>query len=102
VLYSSLADDPEMGELVELFVDELPDRLESMRVALASADLDTLARCAHQLKGAAGSYGFDALTPALKDLEHAARQKGLQDELQRLLGEVTELCGRVRSGLPQS
>ena len=100
-LYSTLADDPDMGELVELFVDELPDRIESMRTALAASDSDTLARCAHQLKGAAGSYGFDALTPALRQLEQLAREHASEEELRRLLCEVVELCGRVRCGVAQ-
>lgn len=100
-LYSTLADDPDMGELVELFVDELPARIAALTAAFAAGDVETLGRCAHQLKGAAGSYGFDAMTPALLRLEQAARQGQPQNELQPLLEEVTSLSLRIRSGLPQ-
>ncbi len=100
-LFSSLASDPDMGELVDLFVSELPDRVGSLQAALDRADFETLGRCAHQLKGAAGSYGFDALTPALKQLEQRVRDRGPEDEVRELLSDVTELCRRVRSGLPQ-
>ena len=100
-LYSTLADDPDMGELVELFVDELPARIAALNAAFAAGDVDGLGRFAHQLKGAAGSYGFDAMTPALLRLEQAARQGQPQSELQPLLEEVTSLSLRIRSGLPQ-
>jgi len=100
-LYSTLADDPDMGELVELFVDELPNRIASLHTAFTTSDLDALARCAHQLKGAAGSYGFDAMTPALQRLEQSVRQRSPQTELQQRLDEVTSLALRVRSGLPR-
>ena len=100
-LFSTLASDPDMGELVELFVDELPGRIASLQAALNSADIDALARGAHQLKGAAGSYGFDVLTPALKFLEDQARGGATSENLQHSLSAVVELCGRVRCGLPQ-
>jgi len=52
-----------MGELVEMFVDEMPERIALLGEALASGDRESLERTAHQMKGSAGSYGFDQLTP---------------------------------------
>jgi histidine phosphotransfer protein HptB len=100
-LYSTLADDPDIGELVELFIDELPERIAALQAAFAAGDVEALRRCAHQLKGAAGSYGFDAMTPALQSLEQRAGQDRPLIELQPLLDEVTSFAGRVRAGLPQ-
>ena len=62
-LYSSLGADPDLAELVAMFVDEIAGRVGRMRDCLDAGDTDGLRRAAHQLKGAAGSYGFFQLTP---------------------------------------
>ncbi len=68
-LYSSLATDPDLAELVEIFVESLPERVETLKQAFDQGDWETLRRTAHQLKGAAGSYGFDPLSPSAAKLE---------------------------------
>lgn len=98
--YSTLACDPDLGELVDMFVSELPDRVNALTTALEKADWDSLGRYAHQLKGAAGSYGFDQLTPSLRRLESLTRDNSAETAIRDALGEVAELCSRVRSGTP--
>ena len=103
--YSTLACDPDLGELVDLFVSELPDRVNSLSSALANGDWESLGRYAHQLKGAAGSYGFDQLTPSLRKLEALTREQGgkesgAEQSIREALADVSELCSRVRSGVP--
>ncbi|HEV3021685.1 MAG TPA: Hpt domain-containing protein, partial [Pirellulales bacterium] len=62
LLRSSLADDPDLGEIVKLYVDEMPQRIEGLLARFAAADWDGLATGAHQLKGTAGSHGFQQIT----------------------------------------
>lgn len=100
-VYSSLGTDPDLGELVELFVTEIPDRVARLHEAWNSSDLEALGRSAHQLKGAAGSYGFEELTPALQRLDHSVRCEKPEDEITAALEEVSELCERVRAGSPE-
>ncbi|MCA8962173.1 MAG: Hpt domain-containing protein, partial [Planctomycetes bacterium] len=69
-LYSSYADDEDMLELVEMFVEELPDRVHSLESAISQGDLPQLETLAHQIKGSAGSYGFQVITEAAGRLEH--------------------------------
>jgi HPt (histidine-containing phosphotransfer) domain-containing protein len=99
-LYSTLASDPDLSELVELFVSELPDRIRVMQSALDQRDFEALGRFAHQLKGASGSYGFAQLMPALKQLELSARENPAEQTVCAALQEVADLCQRVRSGVP--
>ena len=99
-LYSTLASDPDLGELVDLFVSELPERVNRLQSAVDEADFDALGRFAHQLKGAAGSYGFEQLTPALKKLELLAREHRSLESVKSGLAEVRVLCQRVRGGVP--
>jgi HPt (histidine-containing phosphotransfer) domain-containing protein len=61
--YSTLGTDPDLHELVEEYVNEMPDRMAALGAAFKSGDLELLRRNAHQMKGAAGSYGFGQVTP---------------------------------------
>ena len=97
--YSSLADG-DLAELVELFIAELPDRVHRLTEAARGSDWDLVGRIAHQLKGAAGSYGLHALTPFAARLESAARQNHSPVEIQAALTEMVDACGRVRPGTP--
>ena len=99
-LYSELGRDPELSELVDVFVAEMPQRVEQVTTHAASHDWEKLGRTAHQLKGAAGSYGFHELTLPARRLEQAAN--GCEPEAQILaaVNELVELCGRIRSGPP--
>ena len=57
----------------------MPDRIASLVNQAAERDWAQLARTAHQLKGAAGSYGFNEITPSAAKLEAMARN-GEQEE----------------------
>src|SRR5688500_2289889 len=94
---STLADDPDLGEIVELFVTELPGRIAQLADCLAGGDWETLKRYAHQMKGAAGSYGFHQLTPAAARLETAASLAEDEQATRAALEELTSLCQRVRA-----
>lgn len=72
-LQSAYAGDPEMAELVGMFVRELPVRLEAFVGAWRAGDREALCRMAHQLRGSGAGYGFPALSRAAADLESALR-----------------------------
>ena len=38
-LYSSLATDPDLAELAEMYVDEMPDKIAALELAFSSGDL---------------------------------------------------------------
>lgn len=98
--YSVLGDDPDLGEIVTLFVEEMPLRIRHLQAHFGCANWDELARLAHQLKGAAGSYGFDQLTPFAARLEKAVRNGEPQASIRAVLEDLVEACGRVRAGAP--
>jgi len=98
-LHSALADDPDLRELLQLFVDELPGKIEAMRRAIDEARIETLTRLAHQLKGAGGGYGYPAITDAAKALEADAREQADVDRLQDDLTQLNKLCQAASRGL---
>ena len=100
-IYSSFSADPDFGELVEMFVSELPDRIEQMQDAFESSDWELVQRCAHQLKGALGSYGFESLSDPAAALETATRESSPEEVILKRLNDLAELCQRCRSGSPE-
>jgi HPt (histidine-containing phosphotransfer) domain-containing protein len=97
-IYSKLGSDPELGELVEMFVSEMPDRIAAILARYDMGDFKELARLAHQIKGAAGSYGFNGLTPAAERLEVSAGKNEPADLIREAVDELIEMCGRLRCG----
>lgn len=72
-IHSQFAGDPEMKELIELFLSELPVRIETLRAAHAAGDSVALRRLAHQLRGASAGYGFPTLGTAAGEVEDRLR-----------------------------
>jgi chemotaxis protein histidine kinase CheA len=112
ILCSDLADDPEMGALVEQFLLALGDRADTALRAHAVQDFVSLARIAHQLKGAAGGYGFSPIGDAAMHVEHAAHDLTASDstvphssQINTLNNAMAVLLNRCRAalrGLPTS
>lgn len=100
-LQSEFAADPEMAELVEMFVSELPDRLKELETVWNASRFDDLKRISHQLKGASGGYGFAVIGSAAGKLEGTL--KGLQgtpdtltmESMKSQFDELVRLCRRA-------
>jgi HPt (histidine-containing phosphotransfer) domain-containing protein len=93
-----LAHDADLGALVEMFAEEVPERVRELRELRAAGDWAGVGLAAHQLKGAAGSYGFHELTPYAAQLDAAIRQKQATNRAMELLEALLDACGRIRAG----
>jgi len=100
-LYSTLGADPDLGEIVELFVEEMPGRIEALVEQYNSGDWDSLRRTAHQLKGAAGSYGFTQVTPVAAALEQRLDRREPEETIREALEELVDFCRRLSAGAPE-
>lgn len=80
--------------LISYFVSELPKRIQTLREATDARDLENIQRIAHQLKGAAPSFGFPAIGSAARDLENAthAATVGSIDLLSTEINALINLC----------
>lgn len=95
-ILSRFANDPEMREIVALFVAEAPDRLRSMQEAWSQGDLRRVRTLAHQIKGAAGGYGYPEISAAAGALEAAAAAPAASLETAfTAFSEFTALLARV-------
>jgi len=95
-IVSDFSDDPEMTELVDMFVSELPDRIQALERSWRADALEDTRRIAHRLKGASGGYGFATLGDQAAALESALKAPTpdlttARAELDRLI----EMCSRA-------
>ncbi|MBW8884190.1 MAG: Hpt domain-containing protein [Planctomycetia bacterium] len=97
VCHSTLTSDPDMAELLAMFVSELPERLVDIRQAAQGHNWQEVRRLAHQLRGAGGSYGFPLLTTAAGQVETIARDKVNIGELRAALDQLTAVSQRLRA-----
>ncbi|MBT9556721.1 MAG: Hpt domain-containing protein [Myxococcales bacterium] len=96
LIVSEFANDPDMVELVEGFVARIPTRRAALWEAYESRNAVDLKRLAHQLKGAAGGFGFPILTSVAGTLEGAIEINGDVTSVEAQLRELDGLLLRIR------
>ena len=85
-----------LNQVLQLFLTEVPRRVERLRNALASGDIEEVARCAHSLKGSAGNIGARALHELCSRMDAQARENDLAGA-GSLVDSVTAEFGKVES-----
>jgi HPt (histidine-containing phosphotransfer) domain-containing protein len=80
--------DPEIADLIPGFLENRRKDTETMEEALTQGDFETIQALGHSMKGAGGSYGFDAITDIGKSLEQAAKDKDAEG-IQRSVHELS-------------
>ena len=100
-LYSEFADDPEMSDLVDLFIAELDERIKILEQTFTDHDLEQLCQLAHQLKGAGGGYGFMPITDSAAQLEQQIKTQQAMDNIEQSFRELVNLCRRATNGSPK-
>jgi CheY-like chemotaxis protein/HPt (histidine-containing phosphotransfer) domain-containing protein len=91
VLRSSMADDPEVREILGEFVGDLPRHVARMQSLLAEQSLEDLRRVVHQLKGSGGGYGFETITETAAEVERRMKGGALEDITRDLEGLISIL-----------
>jgi len=94
-----------LAEMINLFVDDAPNLLASMREALQKGDLLLLERSAHSLKGAASNLSAQPAAAAAQQLERDAKRANaesakasllaVEKEVDRLLPALADICQGV-------
>lgn len=97
-ILSTYASDPDMLELIQLYVEEIPERVRTIQDYWSRKDLAELKRIAHQIKGASGGYGFPTVGAAAGVLEHQLTDTTTPDlsAVSRQIDQLIDLCARVR------
>jgi HPt (histidine-containing phosphotransfer) domain-containing protein len=98
--------DPEgtlVADMVKQFLAEAPTRIDLLRAAVDSRDVEEAQRVAHGLRGGSASLGASRLGRVCADIERAAAS-GDTDEIVRSAGglhdELNAFSVAIRSALP--
>jgi PAS domain S-box-containing protein len=97
-LLSEFADEPDMAPLLEAFVESVSTTINASQTLLSEGDLAGLKVHMHQLKGAAGGYGYPSLSQAAREVEDVLRDGGELASIAGAVDELVLLCRRVVQG----
>jgi len=100
--FSSMADDPDMVELITEYVDSFPATVNKIHQTLEQRAFEDLGRIAHQLKGSGGGYGFPEISEAASRLEAQVKSPSMATEtlqlgIQKSVQELVSLLGMARA-----
>jgi len=99
VLIKSFKDDHDLfKELVEIFVNDYPQMLTSLRKSLEAADAETFIRTAHSLKGMLRNFQAEAAADTAFDLEKKGQQ-GALDGTDRIIDNLGDQLEEVAQKL---
>jgi HPt (histidine-containing phosphotransfer) domain-containing protein len=97
-------DDDLLAELIDLFFQDAPERIDAIGLAVSACDWDRLAEWAHSLKGSCASLGAAQMATLCARLEAMGRglaptvdAAGVYAELERQYGLVRLALERERN-----
>lgn len=93
-LQSTVGDEPSIQALLTRFISRLPERVKAIRACMEEQDLAKLRQAVHQLKGAAGGYGYPQLT---EQAGRAEDKLAVADTLEPVKTEIDSLIALIRS-----
>ena len=89
------AQDPDIRNLVNQFLDSMPERLRLIHEAIQSEDWMALQRQVHQIKGTAGAMGYPLITDKAAEIERALKNQ----DVTYGMNEVPEMEKLIRQAL---
>ncbi|MEA2735892.1 MAG: hypothetical protein QOE14_2343 [Humisphaera sp.] len=92
---SSLAGNPRMMKIIPEFVDGLPGEVQKLNDLLERNDLAALQRVVHQLLGAAGGYGFEAVSEPARRAEDSIKAGQALESITAEIKSLTEIIRRI-------
>jgi two-component system sensor histidine kinase/response regulator len=85
-------------QLVNLFLQQIPQQLDELHEALAARDANTLVQASHKLKGSSATLGASRMAALCSDMQHHAEQHNV-DAIVPLMEELEHDAVIVQSRL---
>lgn len=95
LILSDFASDPDMAELIEMFVSEMPDKISAISECYQEQRLTELQTLAHQLKGSGAGYGFEPVTLIASQLESSLKSHVDLEAIRTEVDSLIDICGRL-------
>jgi len=92
----------EFEALLQRFVGGLPDRLRQLDAALEQPNWEDVARLSHQIRGAAGSYGYPSIAEEAWKIEQISIGDKSQDSSAAAFSRLEVLCLSAQRALEET
>ena len=89
-----------IGQMIDLFLDNVPKRLEAARTAHQNGKLKDLERAAHSIKSSASNFGAQTLCDIAETIEIRAGEQN-ESGMAALLDKMEETFAKVKTGLEE-
>jgi HPt (histidine-containing phosphotransfer) domain-containing protein len=86
--------DPDIADLIPMYVRRRHADLAKAREALAAGDLETLRIMGHSMKGSGGGYGFDGISEIGARMETAGKEADAS-AAQGVIAELADYLDRL-------
>jgi HPt (histidine-containing phosphotransfer) domain-containing protein len=91
-----------INELIDAFLEDAPNMIQSMQTALDAKDVESFRRNAHSLKSNANTFGAMELGALAKELENMGKENNLDvgnklEVLNEAFGKVAEELKELRT-----
>ena len=91
-------DDSFLRDLIQIYLDDSPQRIAEIELSLAEGDAERLTRAAHSLKGSCSNFGASELRAVSERIEKLGRQ-GALGEVPARLPELKTAFAQVKADL---
>jgi HPt (histidine-containing phosphotransfer) domain-containing protein len=85
-----------LAEVLKMFLQEVPPRIDRLRNAYAAADIQEVRRIAHSLKGSAGNIGARPMFGVCKQLDESADLESARPLIDALGTEFGRVQAEIR------
>jgi HPt (histidine-containing phosphotransfer) domain-containing protein len=85
----------DLEDLIPVFMGNRHKEVDSLRVALASANFDQLRQLGHRMRGVGNSYGFERVSVLGERIEEGARS-GDRAAIENCIAEYGDYLARVQ------
>lgn len=89
------------GEVVQVFLSDIPHQLSSLQTALDSGDVKTAERVAHSVKGASATVGAETMYKMAFKCEQLGREHNL-DAVRPMVPELTRQFDLLRNEMAKA
>jgi PAS domain S-box-containing protein len=93
-----MGDEEMVQTVVEIFLDDIPKQIESLKHSLEASDAKTARRIAHSIKGAAANVGGEALRELAGEIEKAC-QDGHFESVAECCPELEHQFNRLKEAI---
>ena len=84
-------DEPLLRDLIKIFLEESPKQLSELQLAIEAADIETMKRTAHSLKGELSYLGMFKATQTARDFERMGQAGTLEFAAELFLALEAEI-----------